>query len=165
MPVNDRKDSMRRTTSSIVLGILLSIVPETGNGEGIRAVVVRVVDGDTLVVALPDNRTETVRLIGIDTPESKENRKARRDARRSGRSIDALVREGRTAANALRTQIKPGDTVTLEFDTEKRDKYGRLLAYVYTRSGIMVNYWLIRKGYARPYIIPPNTRYQYKLRK
>lgn len=49
--------------------------------------------------------------------------------------------------------------VKLEFDVEQRDQYGRLLAYVYTEDGIMVNEWLVANGYAKTVVFPPNVRY------
>ncbi len=53
-----------------------------------------------------------------------------------------------------------GKTVRLEFDVEQRDRYGRLLAYVYLEDGTFVNAWLVENGYAMVITVPPNVKYQ-----
>jgi endonuclease YncB( thermonuclease family) len=96
-------------------------------------VVQRVVDGDTLVLA----RVGTVRLIGIDSPESIDPRK--------------LVQYfGKEAAAFLR-QLSQGKLVRMEYDVERFDKYRRTLAYVYLADGTFVNAEMIRQGYAHAY--------------
>ena len=99
----------------------------------------RVVDGDTLAVG-----SERVRLIGIDTPETV----------RPGTPGECFGR----AASAATQRLVEGRRVRLELDVERRDRYGRLLAYVH-HGGRMVNATLVRQGYATPYTVPPNVRY------
>ncbi len=124
----------------------------------VTAKLVRVIDGDTLVVELRGHR-ERVRLIGIDTPECKDNPKAYRDSRRSGVSLEEIIEAGKQAKRYVEDLLKPGTILTLEFDVQKRDKYGRLLAYVYLEDGRMLNELLIREGLALVYTFPPNVRY------
>jgi micrococcal nuclease len=124
-----------------------------------RAVVLHVVDGDTLKVEY-QGRAERIRLIGIDTPESAPNSKARRNARRSRQKIKAIIRLGQEAKTYVQTLVRPGDSLRLEFDAERLDAYGRLLAYVYLPDGRMLNEVIIRSGYAQPLTIPPNLKYQ-----
>lgn len=109
--------------------------------------VIRVVDGDTIVVEI-DGRRERVRYIGIDTPEMNDNREA----------ILARAREA-TEANEL---LVGGKSVRLEFDVQRRDKYGRLLAYVWV-DDTLVNEELVRGGFARLLTIPPNVKYADRL--
>ena len=123
------------------------------------AKVVRVVDGDTLKVEL-NGRTENVRLIGIDTPESKVNKKAKKDAARSSQDIKTIVSLGKAATSFTKSIIKPGDLVDIEQDVQPRDRYGRLLVYVYLKSGKMLNEEIIAAGFASIMTIPPNVRYQ-----
>jgi micrococcal nuclease len=106
--------------------------------------VVRVVDGDTVVVRV-GGADETVRLIGIDTPETKHPTKP----------VQCFGPE----ASAFTDQLLPAGTrVRLERDVEARDRFGRLLAYVYrSDDGIFVNLELARLGYARPLAIAPNN--------
>ena len=107
------------------------------------AFVTRVVDGDTVEVAL-DRRREKVRLIGIDTPESVK----------PGTPVQCFAK----AASAETQRLLAGHRVRLRFDAERRDRYGRLLAYVYRdRDGLFVNAALVERGYARTLTIPPNV--------
>ncbi len=118
-------------------------------------------DGDTISLG----SGEKVRLLGIDTPESSENKKLLRDAARSGQDTGDILRMGRLAAAYTRSLLQ-GRSVRLEFDIEKRDKYGRLLAYVYrVDDGLFVNEEIIRQGYAYPMTIPPNIRHADGFRK
>lgn len=118
-------------------------------GGSATARVERVVDGDTLVVAV-DGREERVRYIGVDTPETVKP--------------DAPVECWGKAASALNEQLVAGQEVRLRFDRELRDRYDRLLAYVY-RAGddLFVNARLIRDGAARTLAIPPNTAHSAQL--
>jgi micrococcal nuclease len=127
-------------------------------------IVKRVVDGDTLKIVY-QKQEESVRLIGIDTPESKKNKKARKDAGRSGRDIEVITAMGKEAAKYMRTIAKEGDRATIEFDVQKRDKYKRLLGYVYLENGRMLNEEIVKAGYASPMTIPPNVKYQDKFLK
>lgn len=126
-----------------------------------RVVVAYVVDGDTIVVHRGD-RTEKVRLIGIDTPESKENPKALRDAGRKGFDISMIISQGKKATSFVRGIVKKGDSVSLEFDVVERDKYGRLLAYVYLGDGRFLNELIVKSGFSYVLTIPPNVKYKSK---
>src|SRR3954468_16715987 len=110
------------------------------------ATVVRVVDGDT-VVASVGGREERVRYIGMDTPEDVK----------PGTPVQCYSRR----AAAENRRLVAGRRVRLVQDAEARDRYGRLLAYVYRASaGLFVNAELVRRGYARPLTIPPNTAHE-----
>lgn len=118
--------------------------PSVGTGPPGAATVTRVVDGDTVVVDL-DGREEKVRLIGIDTPETKSPTKP----------VQCYGKE----ASAHTDELLPGGTpVRLERDVEARDTYGRLLAYVYRLSDDrFVNLDLAQGGYADTLRIAPNV--------
>jgi len=124
-----------------------------------RATVVQVVDGDTLKIEM-NGHEEAVRLIGIDTPESKINKKAKKDAIRSHHDIEAITAMGREAARYVKTLVRKGDMVEIEYDVQKRDKYKRLLVYAYLSDGKMLNEEIIKAGYANVMTYPPNVRYQ-----
>lgn len=124
------------------------VAPDDGPGRGTgdrggapvgeRALVTRVVDGDTIEVELEDGRIERVRYIGVDTPER-------------GRPY---YRE----ATAFNRNLVLGKTVTLVRDVSERDRYGRLLRYVYAGE-VFVNAELVRSGYAVPLTIPPDVSF------
>jgi len=116
--------------------------------------VTRAVDGDTLKL----ENGERVRLIGIDTPEMHESQKLYRDSARSHQDISTIQKLGRRAYEFTKNLVE-GKRVSLEFDVEKHDKYGRLLAYVYLKDGTFVNSKIVEEGYASLMTFPPNVKY------
>lgn len=126
----------------------------SGGCAGDEVLVERVIDGDTLRLA----SGERVRLIGIDTPEMHESEKLYRDSRRSGQDAKTIQALGRRSY-AFTKKLVEGKTVRLEFDVEKRDKYDRLLAYVYLPDGTFVNAEIIKQGYASVMTYPPNVKH------
>ena len=106
-----------------------------------RAFVVRAVDGDTIEVRL-GGRREDVRYIGVDTPETVK----------PGTPVQCF---GHRASEFDRRLVEQR-RVRLVFGAERRDVYGRLLAYAYIGHRF-VNAELVRRGYARTLSIPPNT--------
>ncbi|KAF0180595.1 MAG: micrococcal nuclease [Nitrospirae bacterium] len=113
--------------------------------------VLKIVDGDSIIVSGirssgAPSRREEVRLIGIDAPEIRQapwGRKARRHLRRLMQINGAAVR--------------------LEFDVEQRDRYGRLLAYGWTKNNVLLNERMVANGYALAYTVPPNVKYAKRL--
>jgi micrococcal nuclease len=124
-----------------------------------KAKVLSIVDGDTVKV-IYHNREESIRLIGIDTPETRPNKKAIKDAQRTKSDMETITSQGREAKNFVKGLVKPGDLLEMEFDIRTRDKYGRLLAYLYLSSGKMLNEEIVKAGYAQLMTIPPNLKYQ-----
>ncbi len=118
-------------------------------GGSVRARVVRVVDGDT-IVARVGGADEYVRYIGVDTPETVKP--------------DTPVQCYGPRASDENHRLVEGRTVRLAFDSEVRDDYGRLLAYVHA-GGRFVNAELVRGGYARTLAIEPNTTHAAELQR
>jgi micrococcal nuclease len=110
----------------------------------VRAIVTDVVDGDTIEVALGGGREEDVRYIGVDTPESVA----------PGEPVQCFGPQ----ASRFNERLVGGRRVILRFDAERRDQYGRLLAYVY-QGRAFVNAVLVRRGMARTLTIPPNDSF------
>lgn len=102
----------------------------------------RVVDGDTIEL---DNG-EKVRYIGIDTPETVHPDQA----------AECFGQQ----ASEKNKELVEGKRVRLEKDLTDRDKYGRLLRYVYLEDGTFVNLFLVQEGYATSYTYPPDLKYQ-----
>lgn len=119
---------------------------EAGEPAGPASAVVpvtRVVDGDTIEVRL-GGKLEDVRLIGVDTPETVK----------PGTPVQCFG----PRASHFSKRLLEGRTVRLTFGVERRDVYGRLLAYVHLGRGF-VEAMLVRRGLARALTIPPNDRF------
>ena len=100
----------------------------------------KVNDGDTVTVLMNGHR-ERIRLIGIDAPEMGQRP------------------WGGKAKRHLEDILYSSQSVFIEYDVEKRDKYGRLLAYIRTADGRMVNTGMLRAGYAVLFTFPPNVNH------
>lgn len=112
--------------------------------------VVRAVDGDTIVASI-GGVDEKVRLIGVNTPESVDPR----------RPVQCF---GHEASHHTKGLLPPGTPIRLVRDAEARDKYGRLLAYVYrAKDNLFVNLELVADGFAVAYSFPPNTAHSIEL--
>ena len=118
-----------------------------------------IVDGDTYKVLI-QNEEFKVRLLGIDTPESSNNTKTRRDSQRDGQDVQEIVALGKLATEFVHNYLNEGDSVRLELDVEHFDRYDRILAYIYLMDGRMMNEILIREGYAYVMTYAPNIKYQ-----
>lgn len=110
----------------------------------VKVKVLRVVDGDTFKCMI-DGKEQTVRLIGVDTPESVNPNKEKNTV------------EGKIASEYTKRYLEDRD-VELEYDIQKTDKYGRVLAYVWN-GDTLFNFKLIRDGIAKPMTIAPNVKY------
>lgn len=109
--------------------------------------ITKVSDGDTFWVTHPSGKEEKIRLIGINSPESRKT---------GNKDVEYFGKEARTYAK----QLLLNKRVRLEFDVQKYDRYKRTLAYAYFESGTMVNAHLVKEGYARVAAYHPNVRYQ-----
>ncbi|HET7343810.1 MAG TPA: thermonuclease family protein, partial [Methylomirabilota bacterium] len=120
--------------------------------------VVRVVDGDTLLVQTADGRRQRLRLIGVDSPETHAGPKLDRDAARSGQDTAAIRALGARASRFTRERLA-GRAVSVELDVQPVDRYGRLLAYVWVGDELY-NAAIVREGYASLMTMPPNVKYR-----
>ena len=120
---------------SILLALMLALAPVASAQP--PPMVTRVVDGDTIIVS----GVGSVRLIGVDTPETVDPRKP--------------VQYFGAEASAFTRSLAQDKTVRLEYDTQRTDKYGRTLAYVYLPDGALLNAEIIRQGYGHAYTVFP----------
>jgi micrococcal nuclease len=136
---------MSRTIAlACALMLLCSCANDHPSGADGAATVERIVDGDTLVADI-DGTSEKVRLIGVDTPESVK----------PDTPVQCFAKE---ASARLAELVPVGSAIRLERDVEARDRYDRLLAYVYRADDdLFVNLALAEEGYANPLTIPPNV--------
>jgi micrococcal nuclease len=131
-------------TAGLLAGISLVVLPAMASAD--EAVVVKVIDGDTVDVTL-DGRPERVRLLNIDAPETKH----------PDRAVECL---GPEAADRLRSLLPVGARVRLEYDQERTDRYNRTLAAVFSQDGTLINAELARAGLARAVTYGPNDRFR-----
>lgn len=132
----------------IALLLLLGVLSSCGNSDISQpdlATIVSVVDGDTIVLSV-QNQTETVRLLGIDTPETVH----------PTRPIECF---GPEASAFTKATLEKGSVVKLVRDVEPRDRYQRLLVYLFLTDGTLFNQLLIDRGLARTLSIEPNTAF------
>lgn len=167
VPENSGKQAQQQLVSEQGEGRPESAVRAPGGQEGqqpsgkqqqeamlklLPATVTYVVDGDTVYVALAGSKKEKVRFIGINTPEST-------------RKVEPY---GKQASTYTKKRLD-GRKVWLELDVRERDRYGRLLAYVWLEKPAddsekevrakMFNAELLLEGYARVMTVPPNVKY------
>jgi micrococcal nuclease len=138
-----RKRNNRRRLALTLLVLALGCGPATGPPREAR--IIRVIGGDRAVLA----GGVRVRLVGIDAPKSAQN--GRPGEFPASRARDYL------------TELIQGKTVRLEYDRERYDRSGRLLAYLFLPDGTLVNAALVRQGLARVHIHPPNVRFREEL--
>ena len=120
--------------------------------DRVSATVIEVVDAATMRVEY-NGLEETLRLLGVESPESSSD----------GSDIDYNRRDADVARQRARdmvgTLVFPGNNISLEFDFEPRDMKNRLQAYVYLPDNSMLNYVIILSGFADTKAIPPNVKY------
>ena len=132
-----RWEKGRLILGGLLTAALLALPLPASSAPALQGKVVKVSDGDTLVVQVDPNRQEKVRLVGIDTPEMAQKPWGER-------------------AKTFTERLALGKVVRLETDVQPRDQYGRLLAYVYVGKTFL-NYELVRQGYAMLLTYPPNV--------
>ncbi|GAB6461221.1 endonuclease YokF [Bacillus luti] len=147
--VADKAEANVITHSNLVENGVTKVTDESKKQTSkrmMKATVVANTDGDTLKVKLENGKTESVRFLLVDTPETRHPKMG--------------VQPFGPEASAFTKKYAPiGKQIELEFDVSEREKYGRLLAYVWV-DGQMLNRMLVEQGLARvAYIYAPNTKY------
>ena len=131
--------------------VLSSVAQHHARPYAAEPTVIDVIDGDTIDLRIGYKR-ERVRLLGIDTPETKDPRKP----------VQCF---GHEASDRTAQLLPEGTIVRLELDLEERDAFHRLLAYVWRASdGLFINLDLVTQGYADILSIAPNTGHADELR-
>ncbi|WP_309075705.1 thermonuclease family protein [Paenarthrobacter sp.] len=135
----------------LIIGAAAAVAVVTGSLVAAAAanadsgIVVRVVDGDTVIVSI-NNIDQTVRLLNVNTPETKDPNKP----------TECL---GPEASDYLKEALPAGSKVRLEFDVERHDKYGRTLAGVFNASNQLVNAEIARRGLGVPMVVGENRKF------
>lgn len=128
-------------TAALVAGSM--VVASAANADS--GTVVRIIDGDTLVVSI-NNGDHTIRLLNVDTPETKD----------PDQPVECL---GPQATEYLEGLLPKGTQVKLEFDKERHDRYGRTLAGVFAPDGSLVNAEIAREGLGIPVQYGENRKF------
>lgn len=124
----------------VLAAVSLSLVPRAE-----AATVSRIIDGDTLIASI-DGREETIRLLNIDTPETKHPTKSKQCL-------------GDEASEWLTDRLPPGTSIDLAYDEQKTDQYGRVLAAIYEDNSL-VNAEIAREGLGVPVTFGTNTKFR-----
>lgn len=145
------KDDFTSSTSNNASSTAKSTNPQTPQQKEPYFEVTKIIDGDTIEVKI-NTQTEKIRMIGVDTPETLDPRKP----------VQCFGNE----ASAKTKELLLNKKVRLEIDTTQsdRDKYQRLLRYIYRDDGLFINKWLIQNGYAHEYTynIPYKFQQEFK---
>lgn len=120
--------------------------------------VVRVISADTLTI-LYRGKWEEIKLIGPEAPPTALNDRTYEEALKSSSTPDEVIRRGLQASEFVKGLLRYGSQVWIEFDVQKRDRYSRLLGYVYLADGRMLNEVILSQGLADLFLAPPNLRY------
>lgn len=149
-----RQKHIRKILGALIGLILTALAAYHGLHDNLpdnlhKAKVLRVVDGDTLQIQF-EGQKERLRLIGVDTPETVAPNKP-------------VEHYGQEASDYTKQALE-NKTIYLEFDVQERDRYGRLLAYVWTEPDPVIekcfNAHLVYEGYAQVMTVPPNVKYK-----
>lgn len=139
---------VKKIFSTLLIIAVISILSHNFLFNEASVTVTKIYDGDTIEVSFSGKR-ETVRLIGIDTPEIK------------GKYTKETEFYGMESKEYLESLLPLGTEVLIEIGEDPRDPYNRLLAYIRLKSSkTTINEQLLKNGYAKTLFIKPNIRYQ-----
>lgn len=136
----------KRYLRTIIVLLFFFVFFSYGYSTSVKKQAVKIYDGDTIGAAV-DGRFEKIRLLGIDAPEMDQ----RPWGKKSRECLIALISDA-------------ASKISLEYDIERRDKYGRILAYIWTEDRKMLNEEMMKNGCAVLFTFPPNVRYAERLR-
>ncbi len=128
-----------------IIVVIIAIIVELFKTPYSSDRISKIVDGDTLILGSGDNRV-TLRLIGIDTPESKRNKKFKREVLKCGVSDEVMLEMGKKATNFAKRYFSAGEKI--KYKSYGKGKYGRELAWI---EGKEYNADVIKSGYATVY--------------
>ncbi len=141
---NYNKKRFYKTSKTLLVFFFFCIaLPLQSSAQTDSGTVTVVYDGDTIKVRLVNGEEEKIRLIGIDAPET--------DSEDNNTRLNAFYSKRFVFKSLYKKQVG------IEYDWEKRDKYGRLLAYIWTEDGTLFNEYIIQRGFAAAY-----TRFKYR---
>jgi micrococcal nuclease len=151
---------MKNVARIYILGLVAVLFLPSGTAQKTSTVVSRIVDGDTITLV---GYSQNFRLIGIDTPESRNNARAKSQAARANIAVSEIVALGKKAKGYTEKLLK-GKPVEVEWDIVKKDRYGRYLAYIWINQK-QASIEIARAGWAESLTIVPNVKYAEQISK
>ena len=121
--------------------------------------IMRIINGDTLSI-LYHGKWEEIKLLGLDMPETTLNDRVYEKALKNSTTPAEIINRGLTGREFVKKYLQYGSQIWIEFDTQKRDRFSRLLGYVYLADGRMLNEVILSAGLSETLWIPPNLKYQ-----
>jgi micrococcal nuclease len=143
----------------IMTALILGIGLEAVHVFKEPARVMRIINGDTLTI-LYQGKWEEIKLLGLDMPETTLNDRVYEKALKNSTTPAEIINRGLTGREFVKKYLQYGSQIWIEFDTQKRDRFARLLGYVYLADGRMLNEIILRAGLTEALLIPPNLKYQ-----
>ena len=150
---------MKTVAICALTALLLASSPAAETVYKEPARIMRIINGDTLNI-LYHGKWEEIKLLGLDMPETTLNDKVYERALKDSTKPASIINRGLAGREFVKKYLQYGSQVWIEFDTQKRDHFSRLLGYVYLADGRMLNEIILRAGLSEPLLIPPNLRYQ-----
>ena len=121
--------------------------------------IIRIINGDTLTI-LYQGKWEEIKLLGLDMPETTMTDRVYERALKNSTTPAAIINLGLNGREYVKKYLQYGSQIWIEFDVQKRDRFSRLLGYVYLSDGRMLNEIILRAGLSDTLFIPPNLKYQ-----
>jgi micrococcal nuclease len=121
--------------------------------------VMRIINGDTLTI-IYQGKWEEIKLLGLDMPETTLNDRVYEKALKNSTTPAEIINRGLSGREFVKKYLQYGSQIWIEFDVQKRDRFSRLLGYVFLTDGRMLNEIILRAGLSEPLVIAPNLKYQ-----
>jgi micrococcal nuclease len=121
--------------------------------------IMRIITGDTLTI-LYQGKWEEIKLLGLDMPETTLNDRVYEKALKNSTTPAVIINHGLAGREFVKKYLQYGSQIWIEFDVQKRDRFSRLLGYVFLADGRMLNEIILRAGLTEPLLLPPNLKYQ-----
>jgi len=121
--------------------------------------IMRIINGDTLTI-LYQGKWEEIKLLGLDMPETTLNDRVYEKALKTSTTPAAIINRGLAGREFVKKYLQYGSQIWIEFDVQKRDRFSRLLGYVFLTDGRMLNEIILRAGLSEALLLPPNLKYQ-----
>ena len=154
---------MKTAAICVLTALLLASSPAAETVYKEPARIMRIINGDTLTI-LFQGKWEEIKLLGLDMPETTLNDRVYERALKDSTTPAAIINSGLTGREFVKKYLQYGSQIWIEFDTQKRDRFSRLLGYVYLADGRMLNEIILRAGLSEPLLIAPNLKYQQRFK-